>query len=92
MPVVVSIWLSSVSSVPLAIFFCAVRSSASTGELSPCAGSAACTALELILGDGENDRDRLELRDHHEGHRPGRLHDVAGIDQAQARRARQSGA
>ena len=34
-PVVVSIWLSSVNSFPLAIFFCAVRSKASTASLAP---------------------------------------------------------
>ena len=33
-PVVVSIWLSSVNSAPLAIFVCAVRSKASTGSLA----------------------------------------------------------
>jgi hypothetical protein len=64
-PVVVSIWLSSVSRVPLAIFFCPVRSRASTASLAP--GGARLNRSEAVLGYGEDDGDGLELRDDRQG-------------------------
>src|ERR1700691_4013105 len=43
-------------------------------------------ALELrqvVLGNTEINRDRLQLRDHHETGRIGRMNDIAGVHQAQ---------
>src|SRR2546425_2276270 len=41
-------------------------------------------ARQAVLRDGEDDRDRLQLRDDHEAVRVARAHDVARVDQAQA--------
>ena len=82
-PVVGSIWLSTVSSVPAASFVFCSRSQASTGSFSP-ARSALQHRRQAVLRDGEDHRDRLQLRDHHQAVGVARVHDVAGVDLAQA--------
>ena len=54
-PVVVSIWLSRVKRVPVAIFFCCARSNASTGSRTPRL-SLSSTAGMLSSGDSKHQR------------------------------------
>ncbi len=39
---------------------------------------------KIVLGQREEERDRVELRHDDEARRVGRVHDVAGVDEADA--------
>ena len=85
-PVVVSIWLSSVNSCPLAIFVCAVRSKASTVSLAFLL-QASFNLAQTVFRYGENYGDGLQLRNDCEGYGSSRLHHVARIHQPQTHAA-----
>ena len=89
-PVELSIWLSRVISIPDASFLELSRLYASTGQMR------ARTQLlrdlrKVVLGNGKQHRDRLELSDHDHAVGIGSMDDVARIHQAQTNHTRNRG-
>ena len=81
-PVVVSIWLSTVASVPVASCVVLLRSNAVTGRVAP-AASRFITCGTIVLGQRENDGNRLQLGNHHQPVGVGCLHVIARVHLAQ---------
>ena len=82
-PVVVSIWLSKVVSVPVASCLTLARSNAVTGRVAPLFSRAAICG-RLSSGTAKIDADRLDLGDDHDAVGIGHLDVIALIDLAQA--------
>ena len=83
-PVVGSIWLSTVSSLPVGELVASARGPRPRPRCASPRCSRFSTRGRLSCGEREDDADRLQLRDHDEAVRVARAHDVAGIDLAQA--------
>ena len=82
-PVVVSIWLSTAETLPMASCLTLARSKAVT--CSVVAGvQLRHDFRQIVLGNREDHRDRLHLGDHGNAARAGGLHVISRIDQAQA--------
>jgi hypothetical protein len=80
--VVALIWLSMTSSVPVARTLPPSRDSASTAGLP--SAMRLLHARQLVLRQRKEDRDGIDLRDHHDTGGLRRVHHVAGIDQTHA--------
>ncbi len=57
------------------------------GDGNRTCGERGAHCAQLLLRQGENHRDRLHLRHHHDPAGAGRVHDIARIDQANSRAA-----